>query len=78
MTCAWSLASHADPLFDLLRKWRIECPSDLVFVIKALATIEGVGASIDPTFNFIEHVRPRLERLVMSRYGPKAIQERMT
>lgn len=65
-------------LFDLLRKWRIECPSDLVFVIKALATIEGVGASIDPTFNFIEHVRPRLERLVMSRYRPKAIRDRMT
>ena len=65
-------------LFDLLRKWRIECPSDLVFVIKALATIEGVGASIDPTFNFIEHVRPRLERLVMSRYRPKAIRERVT
>ncbi|MHC4103234.1 MAG: ABC1 kinase family protein, partial [Planctomycetota bacterium] len=26
-------------LFDLLRKWQIECPSDLVFLIKALATI---------------------------------------
>ncbi|MHC4273021.1 MAG: hypothetical protein ACYSUR_05065, partial [Planctomycetota bacterium] len=65
-------------LFDLLRKWQIECPSDLVFLIKALATIEGVGTSIDPTFNFIGHVRPRLERLVMSRYRPKAIRERVT
>lgn len=65
-------------LFDLLRKWQIECPSDLVFLIKALATIEGVGTSIDPKFNFIEHVKPRLKQLVMSRYQPKAIKERVT
>jgi hypothetical protein len=64
-------------LFDLLRNWRIECPSDLVFLIKALVTIEGVGAALDPAFDFFGHVRPRLERLVKQQYRPKAIRRRM-
>jgi len=64
-------------LFGLLRKWDIECPSDLVFLIKALATIEGVGATIDPTFDFLGHIRPRLERLVKDRYRPEAIKQRV-
>jgi len=64
--------------FDLLRTWRIVCPSDLVFLIKALATIEGVGRTIDPTFRLVSHVRPKLEQLVRRHFGPRAVSRRVT
>ncbi len=64
--------------FDLLRKWQIRCPSDLVFLIKALMTIEGVGREWDPTFDLIAHVKPMLQRKLLERYRPGAIKDRLT
>lgn len=63
--------------FELLRKWRIQCPSDLVFLIKAITTIEGVGQRIDPTFDLVGQVRPHIERLVKRRYSPSAARRRL-
>jgi len=65
-----------EEFFAVLRKHKVQCPSDLVFLIKAISTIEGVGREIDPTFDLVSYVRPHIERLVASRYGFKAIRKR--
>jgi ubiquinone biosynthesis protein len=64
-------------LFDLLRRWRIRCPSDVVFLLKALMTIEGVGRDLDPEFDLVGHVKPMLMRRILSQYSPGAIRDRM-
>ncbi len=62
--------------FSLLRRYHIRCPSDLVYLIKALTTIEAVAASLDPSFDLIDYVYPYLEQLIRKRYGPGAIARR--
>ena len=63
--------------FDLLRRNKISLPSDLVFLIKAITTIEGVGEWIAPEFDLVAHTRPYVERLVGRRYGFGAIRNRV-
>lgn len=71
------MAGLLDQFFKLLRRYRIRCPADLVFLIKALTTIQGVGQAIDPTFDLVAHVRPQIEKLVRERYGIRAARERL-
>jgi ubiquinone biosynthesis protein len=71
------MAGLLNEFFSLLRRYRIRCPADLVFLIKALSTIQGVAREIDPAFDLIAHGRPQLEKLVRDRYGFKAAQDRV-
>ncbi|MCB0333244.1 MAG: AarF/ABC1/UbiB kinase family protein [Bdellovibrionales bacterium] len=63
--------------FTLLRKNGIQCPSDIVFLIKAVTTIEGAAESLDPTFDVVGYMKPYVENLVVRQYGPKAIARRV-
>ena len=63
--------------FDRLRAHRISLPADLVFLIKALTTIEGVGLALDPDFQMTEFARPYIEKLVKRRYGIAALRHRL-
>lgn len=63
--------------FHKLRDHHLRCPADLVLLIKALTTIEGVAERIDPTFNLMEAARPFVERLVRERFGPRALRRRL-
>lgn len=71
------MAGLLDEFFQLMRRYKIRCPADLVFLIKALTTIQGVGKAIDPGFDLISHVRPQIEKLIRERYGVKAAAERV-
>lgn len=62
--------------FSLLRRYHIRCPSDLVYLIKALTTIEAVAVALDPAFDVIDYVHPYLEQLIRRRYGPQAVAQR--
>ncbi len=71
------MASMLNDFFTLLRRYRIRCPADLVFLIKALSTIQGVAREIDPSFDLIAHGRPQLEKLIHERYGLNAAKKRL-
>lgn len=71
------VAELLESFFTLLRDHHITCPSDLVFLIKALTTIQGVGQEIDPGFDFVGHLRPRMQRLMKRQFGPGAIKARL-
>ncbi|MGF1633266.1 MAG: ABC1 kinase family protein [Phycisphaerae bacterium] len=62
--------------FELLRKYNLKCPADLVYLIKAITTIEGVGEAVAPEFDFVQHVRPYLERLIRREYSWRAVRRR--
>ena len=63
--------------FDMLQRYHIICPSDLIMLTKALTTIEGVAEDFDPTFNVLAHVEPQLREVVTKRYGFSALRHRM-
>ena len=62
---------------DGLRKHKIQCPSDIVMMIKALTTIEGVGQDLDPEFDLIGFAKPHVEALIKRQYSFKAIRRRL-
>lgn len=74
---SFDMAGLLEEFFRLLRRYRIRCPADLVFLIKALSTIQGVARDIDPAFDLIKHGRPQLEKLIRERYGFRAAQDRI-
>ncbi len=49
----------------------IRCPADLMLLIRCLVTLEGVGRSLDPSFNLAAHLAPFVERIVSERYSPR-------
>jgi ubiquinone biosynthesis protein len=63
--------------FGMLQRYRIQCPSDLMLLTKALTTIEGVAAHFDPTFDVLRHVEPQIQEIVVNRHSMGAIRERV-
>ena len=61
----------------ILSNHGIRCPSNLMLLIRALVTLDGIGRDLDPTFNLAAHLQPFLERLVRARYEPSKVAERI-
>jgi predicted unusual protein kinase regulating ubiquinone biosynthesis (AarF/ABC1/UbiB family) len=47
-------------LYDLVYGQPFRLPSELIFVMRALSTFEGVGRSLDPGFSLVSIARPYL------------------
>jgi len=58
---------------EILTRYRIKFPTDLMLLGKALVTIEGVGRQLDPDFDMISHLRPFMEKLLHERIAPGSI-----
>ena len=70
------IAALLEEFFDRLRSHHLRCPGDLVLLIKAVTTIESVGASLDPSFELIEFAKPHIENLVKRQRGYRAFRRR--
>ena len=66
-----------EEFFAKLKRHRLRCPADIVYLIKAITTIEGVAEMICPEFDLVSHVRPQIEGLVKRRYGFSAVKRRL-
>lgn len=55
----------------------IRYPADLMLLIRAIITLEGVGRELDPEFNLAAHLAPLVERLVRERYNPQKMAARL-
>lgn len=64
--------------FEKIRRNNLRCPSDIVFLVKAITTIQSVGQRLEPEFDIVGHVRPYVHKLVKRRYGYKALKRRLT
>ena len=62
--------------FEKLQRNKLHCPADIVFLIKAITTIEGVGEALCPEFDVVAEATPSIERLVRRRYSYRAIRSR--
>lgn len=66
-----------EEFFAKIRRHKLRCPPDIVYLIKAITTIEGVGEMVCPDFDLVSHVRPHVEGLVRRRYGFPAVRRRL-
>lgn len=60
-------------LMELLNRHRLRIPADLVMMIKALTTAEGVGVALDPKINMVELATPYVRKLKMERFSPRRL-----
>ena len=65
-------------LLSIMANHGLRMPSDLVLLIRAFVTLEGLGRSLDPAFNMAAEIEPFVERLVKERYSPKRMFDRAT
>ncbi|MAC20220.1 MAG: hypothetical protein CMJ23_11205 [Phycisphaerae bacterium] len=71
------LGGVLDEFFQMLRRHDLRCPADIVLLIKAMSTIEGVATSVDPGFDLVSFTQPYIERLLKARFSPRAIARRV-
>ena len=59
-----------------MSRHRLKLPADLLLLIKAVATIEGVGRQLDPSFKMVEHARRSSSASSEKRHRPRALARR--
>ena len=57
-------------LIAFIRTHHLHIPPDLVLLIRALVTIEGVGRALDPHFDIATQLHPFVRSLTLRRYHP--------
>jgi len=62
---------------ELLRQYKIQIPSDLVLLMKAIITIEGVGLMLYPSYNIMETLEPYVTRLIDRQLQPTELAGRI-
>ncbi|MCB9855815.1 MAG: AarF/ABC1/UbiB kinase family protein [Phycisphaerales bacterium] len=60
-------------LIETVRKNDVTLPRDFVAAFKALTIISGVVLQLDPEFNIVEIVQPRLSALLRDRFSAKRL-----
>jgi len=60
-------------LIELAADHQLRIPPDLFLMLKALSTVEGVAAMLDPNFDMIQHAAPFIERVKLARYAPRRL-----
>ncbi len=60
----------------ILSNHHVRVPGDLMILIRALVTLEGVGRELDPEFNLAKELKPFIEKLVRERYDPRRVAAR--
>jgi ubiquinone biosynthesis protein len=61
---------------SILANFGLRCPADLMLLIRAIVTLEGVGRTLDPRFNLAAELAPYIEEMVRKRYSPQRIAQR--
>jgi len=60
---------------SILSNHGLRCPGDMMLLIRALITLEGVGRGLDPNFNIANILSPCVEKMIRRRYDPRRIAE---
>ncbi len=65
-----SLRTMIRELMDFIHKFRIQVPSDLLLVAKALVSLEEVGTRLHPGFDAAAAAQPIVWQIVLKSYSP--------
>ena len=68
-----NLSKILSHLLELTSRNQLRIPPDLFLMMKALGTLEGVAAQLDPDFDLISQSAPFLEQVRLNRYHPERI-----
>ncbi len=72
-----SVGKMLSDFVNILSIHRIRCPVDIMLLIRALITLEGVARRIAPDLNIAQEMEPYLYQVSAERYHPRAIASRI-
>ncbi len=61
----------------VLRQHHLVLPADLVLMLKAFVTLEGMGRSLDPDFDMASEAAPVVEGILRRHYSPLGVAKRV-
>jgi ubiquinone biosynthesis protein len=64
------LAPLLNGVFATLRRHYLHLPADLTLLLRSVIMAEGMGASLDPTFDLMTVIEPYAERMTERQYSP--------
>ena len=67
------IAKMLQSVLEILTKQGMSLKPDLFLMVKALSIAEGLGRSLDPEFEIMNHAEPFFRKIKASRYTPKRI-----
>ncbi len=72
-----SVGAMLTDFINILAIHRIRCPVDIMLLIRALITLEGVATKIAPDLNIAQEMEPYIYKISSERYHPRAIVNRI-
>lgn len=72
-----SVGKMLTDFINILAIHRIRCPVDIMLLIRALITLEGVAARMAPDLNIAQEMEPYIYQISSERYHPRAIANRI-
>ena len=58
---------------EIITLYNIRIPLDLMLLAKSLVLIEGMGRTLDPAFDMVEHLRPFIVNAIRQKFSPRRI-----
>lgn len=58
---------------EIITLYNIRIQPDLMLLAKSLVIVEGMGRTLNPSFDMVEHVRPFMEKAIRRKMSPKNI-----
>ena len=71
-----NFAQYLDIITHIALKHRMQIPSDLLLINKAMLILENIGRELDPGFDFVAAAEPYAEKIVKNKYSPSKIVEK--
>ncbi len=68
-----NFAQYLDTITHIALKHRMQIPSDLLLINKAMLILENIGRVLDPDFDFVAAAEPYASKLVKEKYSPSKI-----
>lgn len=73
-----NFAQYLDIITHIALKHRMQIPSDLLLINKAMLILENIGRELDPGFDFIAAAEPYASKLVKEKYSPSRIYDKVS
>jgi len=70
------IAAIIGDMTGVLRRHNLLLPADLVLMLKAFITLEGMGRSLDPDFDMASEAAPIIEEVLRHHYSPINVTKR--
>ena len=58
---------------EIITLYSIRIPPDLMLLAKSLVLIEGMGRTLDPAFDMVEHLKPFIVKSVRDKFSPRRV-----